>query len=143
MAGRDAEAAEQDYELFMQELEADKEMRSTVNLYKREIAASKKSASGGASKLGGSGAAKMGGGIGATGGEMVEDEVDLDEEEVRLDELLDEMTLAPSVEAALGAVGGLEKQVLTADQAATVPAIPLPTNGFDAADLGAATFHFK
>lgn len=66
-AARDAAAAERDYERFLQQLESDKDMRRQVNLYK-------------------SGAAPPAGADGGGGEEM-------DEEEVRLEELLEGMTM--------------------------------------------------
>ncbi|CAM9698813.1 unnamed protein product, partial [Hapterophycus canaliculatus] len=70
---RDEAAAEKDYERFLQQLESDKDMRRQVNLYKT-----------------GPAAAKAGGG---DADEKMEDVEEMDEEEVRLEELLDGMTL--------------------------------------------------
>lgn len=73
---RDEAAAEKDYERFLQQLESDKDMRRQVNLYKSGLsAAAAKSAAG------------------ATGDGAMEDVSEMDEEEVRLEELLDGMTL--------------------------------------------------
>lgn len=69
-AARDEAAAERDYERFLQQLESDKTMRRQVNLYRSGVTAATAVADD------------------AMGG--VEE---LDEEEVRLEELLDEMTL--------------------------------------------------
>lgn len=71
-AARDEAAAERDYERFMQQLESDKDMRRQVNLY----------------KLGA--AAPAAGAAGDSGMDVVEEK---DEEEIRLEELLDDMTL--------------------------------------------------
>lgn len=64
IAAREEEAAERDYERFMQQLESDKDMRRQINLYKAGP---------------------------VEGDAKGVDEVD--EEEIRLDELLDGMTL--------------------------------------------------
>eukprot|EP00752_Nemacystus_decipiens_P002855 g2659.t1 len=71
---RDEAAAEKDYERFLQQLESDKDMRRQVNLYKSGAAAAKPAQADGA-------------------GEAMEDVEEMDEEEVRLEELLDGMTL--------------------------------------------------
>ena len=71
-AARDEASAERDYERFLQQLESDKDMRRQVNLYKTGDA----TAAAAAAKEGGM--------------EVVEE---MDEEEVRLEELLDSMTL--------------------------------------------------
>jgi nonsense-mediated mRNA decay protein 3 len=42
MGGRDQKKVEEDYELFLRELEEDPEMRSTVNLYKADGTKSEK-----------------------------------------------------------------------------------------------------
>lgn len=89
---RDEAAAEKDYERFLQQLESDRDMRRQVNLYKSGIAAAAKPAA----------AAAEG------GGEAMEDAEEMDEEEVRLEELLDGMTLdnaeaGPDGEGDLGA----------------------------------------
>ena len=72
---RDEAAAEKDYERFLQQLESDKDMRRQVNLYKSGAAAA---------------AAKP---TQAGGDEAMEDVEEMDEEQVRLEELLDGMTL--------------------------------------------------
>lgn len=71
-AARDEASAERDYERFLQQLESDKDMRRQVNLYKSGDATA-------------TAAAATEGGM-----EVVEE---MDEEEVRLEELLDSMTL--------------------------------------------------
>ncbi|CAM9394601.1 unnamed protein product [Ectocarpus sp. 12 AP-2014] len=84
---RDEAAAEKDYERFLQQLESDKDMRRQVNLYKQGLAAKPPP---------------------ADGDGAMEDVEEMDEEEVRLDELLDAMTLdnanaGPDGEEDLGA----------------------------------------
>ena len=70
LARQDQERAERDYELFLQELEEDDELRQTINLYKSGAAAP-----------------------GAAGGAAADDDMDDDDvaPEVGLDELLDEL----------------------------------------------------
>lgn len=129
----------------MQELEGDREMRSTVNLFRRtkKREAHVGDGSGGGGKAGGAGAsAKM-----ATGDD------ELDDEEVRLDELLDELTLAGEEPVFMGKTGDgedpavdpslLRPVLLTAAEADAVPAIPLPTTGFDLADFDLSKPMFK
>lgn len=71
IAAREEEAAQRDYERFLQQLESDKDMRRQINLYKAgPVLADAPSVAEGAKGV---------------------DEVD--EEEIRLDELLDGMTL--------------------------------------------------
>eukprot|EP00611_Tribonema_gayanum_P012236 TRINITY_DN2286_c0_g1_i3.p1 TRINITY_DN2286_c0_g1~~TRINITY_DN2286_c0_g1_i3.p1 ORF type:complete len:539 (-),score=244.82 TRINITY_DN2286_c0_g1_i3:140-1756(-) len=69
LSKRDADAHDADYERFMQQLEADKEMRRQVNLFK-DLAI------GAAAKAGGS-----------------DDDNEVDEEQIRVEELLDDMRL--------------------------------------------------
>lgn len=71
---RDEAAAEKDFERFLQQLESDKDMRRQVNLYKSGPSSAKPA---------------MGDGDGVA----MEDVPEMDEEEVRLEELLDGMTL--------------------------------------------------
>lgn len=79
---RDEAAAEKDYERFLQQLESDKDMRRQVNLYKSGPAAAAAAAKPSQAQ------AQAGGGDAA-----MEDVEEMDEEEVRLEELLDGMTL--------------------------------------------------
>lgn len=69
---------EDDYEAFLQQVAADREMRSQLNLYKRELAQPSM--------------------FEETKGEEGNGHEDMDEEEVRMDELLDGLTLAEPVE---------------------------------------------
>lgn len=75
-AARDEAAAERDYERFLQQLESDKDMRRQVNLYKVGNATAATAAAAATPDEGGM--------------EVVKE---MDEEEVRLEELLDSMTL--------------------------------------------------
>lgn len=75
-AARDEAAAERDYERFLQQLESDKDMRRQVNLYKVGDATAAAAAAAATPDEGGM--------------EVTEE---MDEEEVRLEELLDSMTL--------------------------------------------------
>lgn len=122
MGGRDQRKVEQDYELFLRELEEDPELRSAVNLYKAEqgmkTAKEGSGMAGGKTRrkaqfamdVDGSGDAEMGTGGGdgmeqdgdgpvdGAGGEVTDDEAEEEPDfpEVKLDELLDhfdEMTL--------------------------------------------------
>ncbi|EIM89212.1 NMD3-domain-containing protein [Stereum hirsutum FP-91666 SS1] len=125
MGGRDQKKVEQDYELFLRDLEEDPEMRSAVNLYKAEQAM--KTGKEGSGLAGGKsrkkaqfamevdsgGDAQMGEGEGmeqdesgpveaAAGGEETDDDVEEEPDfpEVKLDELLDhfdELTLGDDV----------------------------------------------
>lgn len=86
---RDEAAAEKDYERFLQQLESDKDMRRQVNLYKSGLSSAQPMAEDG-------------------DGAAMEEVPEMDEEEVRLEELLDGMTLdnadaGPDGEEDLGA----------------------------------------
>lgn len=76
-AVRDEAAAERDYERFLQQLESDKDMRRQVNLYKSSAAR----------------AAKGDAAMTPNDETALDDAEGMDEEEVRLDELLNGMTL--------------------------------------------------
>ncbi|OJA16722.1 hypothetical protein AZE42_12357 [Rhizopogon vesiculosus] len=102
MGGRDQKKVEEDYELFLQELEEDPELRATVNLYAAKDAKMRDATDG---------VRKKGGQYGmdvdevdknqntATNGDEENAEEEADFPDVRLDELLenfDEMALEES-----------------------------------------------
>ncbi len=126
---KDQGEQERDYEEFMQEIEGDKEMRANVRLFKKQQATG---ADAGKKKVaaGGKGMEQEEGGS--------EDDAELDDEEVRLDELLDELTLAGSEHADLEATS----KIVTAEEAAQAPAISLEGSGFDAANFAEKDFKF-
>ncbi|CAM9129723.1 unnamed protein product [Choristocarpus tenellus] len=88
-AGREEAMVEQDYERFLQQLEGDKEMRRQVNIYKAGPVAVRGRR--GTTSVG-TGEGGEGLGVGAEGDGMVDGD-EADEEEIRLEELLDELTL--------------------------------------------------
>lgn len=162
LTAKDQEGMEADYEDFMQELEADKEMRSHVKLYKKQtegVSKGSKSSSSGSSS-------NVGGGVGASGGapgsgkentmDEDDDDDDADEEEVRLEELLDNLQLSTEnvtvagegMEGERGGAGGGaglrpgEAVLLTKEEAEAIPKIVLQTSGFDAADIDQSSFKF-
>jgi nonsense-mediated mRNA decay protein 3 len=169
----DGAAAEKDYELFLQELEADKEMRANVNLYKAQGGRGKKGMEVEADEMdGGLGAdaiskaksrkgrsklrrAKMDAiadeekkarekahaeeNMDDSDAENANNDYDDDEEGVRLDELLDEMTLSAG-DAANAEVEA--PVVISQEQAAQSAALQLETSGFDPADFAAKPFKF-
>lgn len=94
-AARDEAAAERDYERFLQQLESDKDMRRQVNLYKSGATRSKVDA--------------------------MEGVEEMDEEEIRLEELLDGMTLDNADAGPDGEEGGLEAGAMIFD-AGSAPA---------------------
>ena len=97
-----------DYELFLRDLEEDKEMRSEVQLFRDHAVPLPASVGGG----GAAGAAAVGGEGGAAAAAMDDEEFDIDAVEedipqIGLDELLDELTLAdPDQDAAAAAMVG-------------------------------------
>jgi len=181
---RDAGAMEEDYEEFLNQLEADKEMRGHVNLYRarnnkaksRAAAAKDRKEERSARAEGGDGggggfSSSAGGRVGAAAGKMEmeadmrargaamqdddgddddgDDGGDDDDERLRLDELLDELDLAdPDGEGGgAGDGGGGEAgtvaldaseenlRILTAEEAARVAPLQVPSTGFDEADF--------
>lgn len=187
LSSKEAEAAHEDYEQFLQELEGDREMRSNINLYKKNKAVKAKSttaSSAGATKPSGSkkstskkartAKSEVASNLSTAGSDADNEWEDMDgdddlndddEEAVRLDELLDEMSLSVPPSQQQGVAGRseassnatsmtnagnrntfaiLEEQVvLTADDAKQVSAISIETTGFDAADYDLKTFKFK
>lgn len=163
-------------EEFMQEIDADKEMRANINLFKKvpkthaNLAAV--SGVGGLSSVSRPGNKKGVLSIGKRSGAMEQQHVDeyledhdgeqycsrnnndfeeLDEEEVRLEELLDDLELGGCERVygsatAIAAEGEEEKAsivVLTAEQAAQVPALQLGVAGpFDTASFSAKDYKF-
>lgn len=121
LSARDNQQAEEDYELFLQELDADREMRGTVNLYKS------KSGKSGATRRDGDDSSDMA--VGEAGYD--------DDEDVRLDELLDGMSLRSDLVVT-------ESTVLTAEEASRVPAVPLEdvTEGFNVATFDPKDYKF-
>lgn len=91
LSGKEQEAVEADYEDFLQQVEGDKEMRANMNLYKAEKARKKAEAAATTAAME-SAAMDQGSDAG----------YDEDEEEIRLEELLDEMALG---DAAAGGAG--------------------------------------
>ncbi|KAJ8514560.1 hypothetical protein ONZ45_g7919 [Pleurotus djamor] len=93
MGGRDQKKVDEDYELFLRDLEEDKEMRSAVNLYKADVKMRTDAGEGG--KKGKPFAMDVDDSAPTDGSDVVEEEGDFPE--VDLNELLedfDDMTLA-------------------------------------------------
>ena len=138
LSARDNMQADEDYELFLQELDADKEMRGTVNLYsnpatKKMAATSSRRA---AERVSGTSTAR--GEDGDADSDMAVGEGE-DEEEVRLDELLDGLQLRQEGSD----VDGEDIAVLTAEQATVVPAVELDlADGFNEASFDPKDFKF-
>jgi hypothetical protein len=130
-------------------LDGDKEMRSHVNLYK---ATSKKSSSTAAATEKGRKGGRGRGEEQKGGDQEVEDmeqgeeggdEEDEDEEEVRLEELLDGLDLAMNDSSVSGnAVASEEEVILTVEEAARVPSLPLETNEFDVSQYDPKDYKF-
>lgn len=110
---KDKQVLEGDYEEFLQEIEGDKEMLTNINMYKQSKSKALKSKS-----------------------KDVDtnnvDDMELDDEGVRLDELLEDLTLNVD-----------EVAVLNSDEAAAVAPIELATSGFDPADINIKEFKFS
>jgi hypothetical protein len=165
---REQSLAEGDYEEFLDQLEADREMRGHVNLYKTAKAGAGDGAAttrGGSRKMdadssnsdgkGKDKANRKDGGVAAdrrsnralmevNGDEDAGDsDDDSDDERLRLDELLDELELADDDTAAGQALVD-EVRILSAEEAAAAAAYQMPqTSGFDPADFpDPGTFKF-
>jgi hypothetical protein len=153
-SNRENQNMESDYELFLQELDGDKEMRSHVNLYK---ANSKKASSALSEKernlqllrgrKASRGESKRGAAEEEEDMEQGEDDEELeeDEEEVRLEELLDGLDLAMNdsvSDATAAAVVSEEQVILTVEEAALVPSLPLETSEFDVSQYDPKDYKF-
>ena len=135
ISAKDKDAADQDYEQFLQELEGDREMRAGINLYK----ANRKSAAAGGK------ASRGTDGMDLAVSTSEEDAVpgDLDEEQVRMDELLDELALSSISASSSAAVGADDTRVvLTPEEAAKAAALNIGSTGFDPSDFDATKFNF-
>lgn len=102
MGGRDQKKVEEDYELFLRDIEEDDETRAAVNLYKAPGASTVQGANGVKTRRKVQYAMDVDEEPAATPAETDEEEEEPDFPEVRLEELLedfDEMTLAESKEA--------------------------------------------
>lgn len=125
MSSKEAVAMEKEYEGFLQELEGDKDMRAAINLYKKQDVK----------------AAAAAGGEG--GMEEESDGDDDNEDDVKLDELLSDLTIERDT---AGETDDREVSVLTADQAAlTQPKVSLEEGSdtvFDAAHYDPKDFKF-
>jgi nonsense-mediated mRNA decay protein 3 len=115
---RDIEAAERDYEDFMQEVEGDKEYRANMKLYRRV----------------GRNAKKI-----KPEEEEMDSDYDMDDEEVRLDELLDDMELNnEEEEEELNS----ESIIVSQDIANSTPKLDFGSSGFDASDHNVDQYKF-
>ena len=152
------DANDEDMEEFMQEIEADKEMRANIKLFKKSAAAANKVHTKMPAKVNVKKAAAAGKGAkkGKHAMETEDDEddeddeeegdddndddwEDMDDEEIRLDELLDELTVKSSEEAEVKAAS---TKILSATDAARVPAMKVDSTGFDASNFDASKFKF-
>lgn len=152
------DADDEDMEEFMQEIEADKEMRANIKLFKKSAAAANKVHTKLPAKVStkkADKAASKGGKKGGKGSSMEADDEDdnfedmddgeegdwedMDDEEIRLDELLDELTVKTSEEAEVKAASS---KILSASDAARVPAMKVDSTGFDASNFDASKFKF-
>jgi hypothetical protein len=133
---KDQGELEKDYEEFMQEIEGDKEMRANIRMYKKDDAVSIAAAAANRKKKdeNDKAAVKM------SGESDDEDDEEQDEEEVRLDELLDELTLSSGLKGS--DIEEASAKIVSADEAAQVPALNIEGSGFDAANFDANEFKF-
>lgn len=126
MNAKDKEALENDYENFLQEIDADKELRTNINLYKKGTHATN--------------AKKKR--LDSVSNAMDEDENDddgeLDEEEVRLEELLDGLAVNDDDKEEEGSSAVL----LTQSQSENTPSIPFTTSEFDVSNYNMKDFKF-
>jgi nonsense-mediated mRNA decay protein 3 len=123
----DERAREADYESFMQEVEGDKEWRSQINLYKKTAKGKNTSDAAAAAAT--------------ADGEDEEDDVSMrseDEEEVRLDELLDDMGIDAAEEENRSAV------IVSGEEEQAAPAgVDLGGTGFEPANFNMGAFNFS
>jgi hypothetical protein len=164
LSGKELDEHEAEMEEFMQEIDADKELRANINLFKKApkkvstavvgMAASTSTRRRTGAKKGVLATAKRSGAMASTSIEVDDDDYgednndrednnfdELDEEEVRLEELLDDLELSDDMVAAAGMTSANrtteEEQasmvVLTAEEAARIPAMQI-----DAAAAAAA-----
>lgn len=146
------DAEDEDMEEFMQEIEADKEMRANIKLFKKSAAAANKVKTRLPVKIKVKKA--KAGKKGKNTMESEDDEdfdgeeegdneggdySDMDDEEIRLDELLDELTVKTFEDAEVKANS---TQILSASDAARVPAMKVESTGFDASSFDASKFKF-
>lgn len=134
-----------DYELFLQELDGDKEMRTHVNLYKskKNISASKaknlqilKGRHGNEKKSGDEDEEDM-----EDADADADDEYNEDDEEVKLEELLDSLDLSIN-DQQNNDENNRDEVILSVEQAAQIPSIPLETAEFDVAQYDPKDYKF-
>lgn len=133
------EAEEEDMEEFMQELEGDKEMRANIKLYKKTKAQKVKV---NIKQVKTSNKKNNKNAMETEEVDEVDDNddegwEDLDDEEVRLDELLDDLTVNM---AAMD--GSSNTAILCADEAAKVPAMKIESTGFEESNFDTSKFKF-
>ena len=120
-------AAEEDMETFMQEIEADKDMRRDINLYKNS--SNKKSM---AEPADVSGRMNVENGAGDT-------TEDFDDENIKLEELLDDLTLSED----LGSIKVLSAEEALAQAVSTQEALlAAGVAAFDVGDMAGKAFTF-
>lgn len=105
-----------DYEEFLQEVAGDKEMRTNINVYRAKRQKNPKANTSTQSE------------------EKSMNDMDSDEEAIRLDELLDELDLSEDLESAT---------IISPEQSLTTPSINPPSSGFDITDVNMKDFKFK
>lgn len=125
---------DQDYELFLQEIDADKDMRNNINLYstkpkklllkKNEESKSRRNNNNNNQD---------------DGDDDDNDENENDDEEVRLDELLDAMELNEQNDEVIQNEG----VILSVDEAATIPSIQIETGAeFSVSEIDSKEYKF-
>lgn len=123
LTSREQELEERDYEEFLQELESDKELRAQINLYKSSRGKGMKKSS-----------------MGEEGMEGIEEGVDEpDEEEIRLEELLDDLMVSEGVEGD-GVVILSTEEAQSVEIGGTVQGLKI--DPFDAASFSPKDFKF-
>jgi hypothetical protein len=123
MTHKEQLTADLDREEFMQELEGDKEMRVNVNLYKNDKLSSRMKKSN-----------HMGEGMVSDDKSGVDKDEESDDEVIKLDELLDSLEINEDL---------LAGQILSAEEAANIPGLSIPSSGFDPVDIDVSSFKFK
>lgn len=124
------------FQAFLEQLEADKEMRLHVNLYKGEK--KQKTSTVSKSKL----ASERTMDVEAQHGDDVDDDNDDDDEKINLSELLDELVLTGGGAASDAVESIAENVILTSEQAAKIAAIHISTSGFEPSDYSPTDFKY-
>lgn len=131
---KDVALMEEDYEVFLQEVEGDKEMRVNMNLYKSKKTNVNANANVHVNVDNDNQQNPTSNASIST--DILEDEEDEDDEAIRLEELLDELELN-EIDEVLPSM-----KILSHKEAENATTIDITTSGFDIADVDPKSFSF-